>query len=105
MEQSSSFIVSLLVSDQIAIHLTVWGLLAVALTIALVIRRGIMQMAVIEEIKRCERIEARLDEEKTASERAQAERALERRQENSANTGSRRPDRDFTPYGYSSHAV
>lgn len=105
MDQFLSIIAFLLHSDQLAIYLTVWGLLAVVLTVALVLRRIVLHTAAIEEAKRRERIEARLDDEKTEAERAEAERALERLQANAANKDGQRTARDFIPYGYSDHAA
>lgn len=105
MEQILSFIAFLLASDQVAIYLTVWGLLAVVLTVALVLRRITLHMAAIEEAKRQHRIEARLGDETAEAERAEAERALERLQANAANNGGQRTAKDFIPYGYSDHAA
>ena len=105
MEQFLSFIASLLASEQFTIYLTAWGFLAVALTIALVVRRITLHVAAIEEAKRQQRIEARLGDEKTTAGRAEAECVLEALQGNAAKKDGPRTARDFTPYGYSDHAA
>ena len=105
MDQILSIIDFLISSDQISIYLTVWGLLAVTLIMALLFRRVILHMAALEEIKRRDQDEARLDDEKVKAERAEAELALERLQANAATKVSQRTARDFTPYGYSDHAA
>jgi cytochrome c biogenesis protein ResB len=105
MDQFLSIIDFLVSSDQLSIYLTVWTLLAVALTIALLFRRIIMHMAALEEMKRRDQDEERLDDEKVNAERAEAEVALEKLQANAATKVSQRTARDFTPYGYSDHAA
>ena len=105
MEQFLSFIASLLASEQFTIYLTVWGFLAVALAIALVLRRITRHVAAIEEAKRHQRIEARRGDEQAEAGRAEAERALAALQENAAKEGGPRTARDFIPYGYSDHAA
>ncbi|MDP6573746.1 MAG: hypothetical protein QGI63_03085 [Rhodospirillales bacterium] len=105
MEQFLSNFASLFDSEEFTIFLTAWGALAIALTIALVIRKVSDHMAGIEEAKHRQRVEASLGDEKAEAEQAEAERALEALQSNAADKVGPRTARDFIPYGYSDRAA